>query len=427
MSQQSWSLAQWLQYQEQLHPRGIDLGLDRVQNVARRMGLTRPANFVFVVAGTNGKGSTAAFIEASLAAAGYRVGTYSSPHLISYNERIRVKGSNASDDALCQSFSRIETLRGETSLTYFEFGTLAALDIFEAATLDVAVLEVGLGGRLDAVNIVDGDVAVITNIGLDHQEYLGSDRETIGREKAGIYRPSRPVVCGDRDPPNTLQRTAGEEYFQLGRHFDYRRDGDVWHWRSDLGEHFSLPIPHMRGRYQLENAATALMALAIARPVLPVSQAHLRRGLCDAFMPGRFEIRPGPVPTILDVAHNAAGASSLAAALRELPCFGKTIAIFGVMADKDIAQIVHSMATVIDNWYVCDVDQARAAKSAAIAAIISDVLSDALVECFQNVGLAYEAALNRAAERDRIVVFGSFFTVAAWRSSAPARLVRNGE
>ncbi len=416
-SQRPSTLEQWLAYQEHLHPHTIDMGLDRVREVAARMGLTRPASFVYVIAGTNGKGSTVAFIEAIFRAAGYSVGAYTSPHIRRYNERIRINGDEVKDEALCQSFERIENARAEVSLTYFEFGTLAALDLMERAVLDIAVLEVGMGGRLDAVNIVDGDVAVVTNIGLDHMQFLGANREAIGAEKAGIYRPGRPAVCADRSPPASLARPPNELLYQLGRDFDFAVENGTWRWRSALGERYTLPVPHMRGRYQLTNAATALMAVMLAQNALPVSQAHLRRGLREAFVPGRFEICPTVPPTILDVAHNPDGARVLAETLRAQPCLGRTYGIFGVMADKDIAAMVESLRGVIDEWHVCNLAVDRAASAREVARRIGDLLPDAHIKCHASVAEADSSIRAVASPSDRIVVFGSFFTVSAWCDS----------
>lgn len=418
------TLHDWLVYQEKLHPLAIELGLDRVRAVASRMGLGRPASFVYIVAGTNGKGSTVAFLEAIFRAAGYRVGTYTSPHISRYNERIHLDGEEASDEELVRSFQRIEAARGEVSLTYFEYGTLAALDLMQEAELDVAILEVGMGGRLDAVNIVDADVAIVTNIGLDHRQFLGEDRESIGAEKAGIYRSARPAVCGDRDPPGSLLRPDGEAFFRIGQEFDFTQENGVWHWRCVLGERFGLPVPHMRGAYQLTNAATALMGVVLAQAVLPVSQAHLRRGLREAFVPGRFEIVPTLVPTILDVAHNPDGARALAQTLRAQPCVGRTFAIFGVMSDKDINAMIAALSSEVDEWHVCDLPVDRAARGQDVLAAVNAVEPSVPVHYHRTVADA-DASVRACAEaRDRIVVFGSFYTVAAWYEAGimvPAR------
>ncbi len=306
------TLNDWLAWQETLHPKAIDLGLERVREVAARLGLLAPKHVVISVAGTNGKGSSVAMLEAILACAGLRVGAYTSPHLWQYNERIRIDRQPVDDAVLVASFARIDAARGDISLSYFEFGTLAALDILQRADVDVAVLEVGLGGRLDAVNIVDADCALVTGIGIDHVEWLGPDRESIGREKAGIFRGGRPAVCSDPQPPASLRAVAqdcGAIWYGLGEQFGYARTGEVWDWWGPNLRLDGLPLPALPGPFQLQNAAGVVMALQTLGARLPVSVQALQAGLRAARVAGRFTVVPGPFETIFDVAHNPHAAS----------------------------------------------------------------------------------------------------------------------
>src|SRR5690348_1007123 len=300
------TLADWLAYLETLHPKAIALGLDRVQDVYARLAIA-PERSVITVGGTNGKGSTATFVERMLAAGGYRAGLYTSPHLLAYNERVRIGGALAGDDELCAAFAAVEAVRRDTPLTYFEFGTLAALWLFARERLDAWVLEVGLGGRLDAVNIVDPDVAVITTVAIDHTDYLGPTREDIGREKAGIFRRGRPAICADPDPPASLVAHAGElgaPLLAIGADFGYAREGAQWRYFGPGGARYGLPHPALRGDYQLANAAAALTALDALRDRLPVPMSAVRQALVGIELPGRFQVLPGRPVTVLDVAHN---------------------------------------------------------------------------------------------------------------------------
>ncbi|MDA1107346.1 MAG: bifunctional tetrahydrofolate synthase/dihydrofolate synthase [Proteobacteria bacterium] len=417
------TLADWLSWQETKHPRLIDLGLERVSSVLQRMGLAQPPHAVITVTGTNGKGSSVALLEAIYRAAGYRVGAYTSPHLLRYNERVRVLGEEASDVQLCEAFARIDAARGEISLSYFEFGTLAAFDIFQRAQLDVAILEVGLGGRLDAVNILDADVALVTSIGIDHVEWLGPDRESIAREKAGIFRVERPAICGDPDVPQSLRahaRDCAAPLYCLERDFGYSADysagtGD-WSWwgryddASARYEH--LPFPGLRGAFQLRNAAAVLMALQPLLPRLPVSEDAVRQGLLAAKLPGRFQVLPGPVTRIFDVAHNPHGAEVLARTLKEYPCVGRTLAVFSMLADKDIAGVIDRMREVIDQWHVAALPAARAASAEQIVHLLRENAAQAVVHEHGSISAAYRAVMEQARPGDRVVVFGSFYTVA---------------
>ncbi|MEO5702580.1 MAG: bifunctional tetrahydrofolate synthase/dihydrofolate synthase, partial [Gammaproteobacteria bacterium] len=368
------TLAEWLSWQETQHAKPIDLGLERTRPVLQRMGLEHPPHAVITVAGTNGKGSSVAFLDSILRSAGYRVGAYTSPHLLRYNERVRILGEEASDAELCHSFERIDQARGDISLTYFEFGTLAAFDIFQRAEVDVAILEVGMGGRLDTVNLLDSDIAVVTAIGIDHIEWLGSDRNSIGAEKAGIFRHQRPAICGDRDPPPSLIARAelvDTPLYCLGRDFDYQTQQDGWSWWGRtphrLQRYEDLPYPKLRGAFQLQNAATVLMALDQIAGRLPVSHDNISCGLTSVNLQGRFQVVPGAVTRIFDVAHNPHGAEVLAGALRTHPCSGRTLGVFAMLADKDIAGVLRVMQGSVDVWYLAGLSVTRGAAGEFLA------------------------------------------------------------
>jgi dihydrofolate synthase/folylpolyglutamate synthase len=407
-------LGDWLNYLESLHPKTIELGLDRVRLVKDRLGLV-PTFPVIIVGGTNGKGSTCAMLESILSAAGYRVGLYTSPHLLTYNERVRVDGAPMDDAALCASFEAVEAARGDTALTYFEFGTLAAVWLFIDRRIDVAVLEVGLGGRLDAVNVFDADVAVVTSVDIDHVDYLGSTREAIGYEKAGIYRPGRVAVCADADPPQSLLRHArdiGADLRLIGADFGYERQPGQWRFLTGSKTRDALPYPALLGDYQLANAAAALTALDALADRLPVSQADVRRGLHEVVLPGRFQVLPGRPTVVLDVAHNPHAARALAANLARQPCAGRTLVVLGMLHDKDIAGVIREVVGRIDLWFVGGLPPPRGAAAQVLQAHLHEIGVDA-VAAFDDVTGAYRAACLAAAQNDRILIFGSFYTVAA--------------
>ncbi len=409
------TLNEWLAWQETLHAREIDLGLERVSFVLERLGRAHPPYTVLTVGGTNGKGSCVAMLESILGAAGYRVATYTSPHLLRYNERIRIGGVEVDDATLCRAFERVDQARGDITLTYFEFGTLAALDIFHDAGLDVAILEVGLGGRLDAVNAVDADVALITSIDLDHLDWLGSDRESIGREKAGILRTGRPAVCGDPHPPRSLVTQAQSldvPLYCLGRDFGYAKNVSGWRWWSSIGRRDALPLPNLYGDFQLQNAAAVLMVLELYREGLPVGQDHLRRGLSEIQLRGRFQVLSGPVERILDVAHNPHGAAALAQALRQRPCTGRTLAVAAILGDKNVEGIGRNIRAVVDAWYAAGLDVPRGQSGAVLAERLAAVHPGVPILVHTCVCDAYAQALQDARPGDRVVVFGSFYTVA---------------
>ena len=415
------TLEDWLRWQETLHPRTIELGLERVRTVLRRLRSDAPPFAVITVGGTNGKGSCVAFLDAILRAAGYRVGAYVSPHLLRYNERIRVDGVEASDEALCQTFARIDAARGDISLTYFEFGTLAALERFREAGVEVAVLEVGLGGRLDAVNVVDADAALVTSIALDHTDWLGPDRDSIGYEKAGIFRASRPAICADPDPPPRLlehARALGARLRRVGVDYDFSRVGATWRWQSDAARVAELPLPTLAGEQQLSNAAAALMTLTSLRDRLPVDAAAIRAGLTQAWLPGRFQIVPGPVEWILDVAHNPAAAAVLAHHLSHRACVGRTRAVLGLLADKDADGVIQALAGVVDEWRPVTLAGARGRTSADLAARLRSAGIQA-VSPHDDVASAWQAARADAEAGDRIVALGSFHVVAPVLAAQP--------
>lgn len=402
----------WLQWQQTLHPRAIDLGLDRVRQVAERLGVRRPACPVITVGGTNGKGSCVSYLDAILAAAGYRVGVYTSPHLVRYNERIRIGGCEATDAELVDAFERIDRARGDTSLTYFEFGTLAAFDLFSRSGCDVWILEVGLGGRLDAVNVIDADVAVLTSISLDHTDWLGPDREAIGREKAGIFRAGRVAVYGERDMPASVADAAaaiGARLWHVGREFDYAAESGRWSFVAPNAVQRTLPLPALPGEHQLANAAAALAALQAVSDRLPVPFDAVETGLARTRLPGRFQVLPGAVEWILDVAHNQDGVACLARTLRGRPISGRCHAVFAQMRRKELWPVVASIADLIDDWWLLDLGDEDARPAADVAAELRG--RDKQVRAEADAAELFDAVTAAAAPGDRVVVFGSFRTV----------------
>ena len=405
----------WLQYIESRHAKSIDMGLDRVRAVRDQLGL-EPDFPVITVGGTNGKGSTCAMLEAILDAAGFRVGCYTSPHLIRYNERVRVGRTPVDDDALCGAFAAVESARGDVPLTYFEFGTLAAVRHFQQAGVDVAILEVGLGGRLDAVNVFDADCAVITSVGIDHVDYLGPTRESIGFEKAGIVRTGRPVVVAEPDPPATLVdyiRTVGAQPLFAGVDFRAIDEGTQWRYDGPGGLRAGLPWPALRGAYQIGNAAAAITALDALRDRCPVSTGALREGLTTVALPGRFQVLPGRPVTILDVAHNPHAAQCLAGALGAMEITGKTHAVFAMLGDKDIAGVARLVKPHVDRWYLAPLPGPRGTDPEDLARALDEAEVLDAVERHASVAEAFAAARDAARPDDRILVFGSFLTVAA--------------
>jgi len=410
------NLNEWLSHLETAHPVGINMGLTCINRVRDFLGLhfTCP---VITVGGTNGKGSTCAFLESILMAAGYRVGCHTSPHLLSFNERARMSGQSASDAQLLKAFSRVEEARCRISdaptLTYFEFTTLAIMDLFANANLDVVILEVGMGGRLDAVNIVDADCAIVTSIDLDHMAYLGNTREAIAFEKAGIFRTKASAICGDPLPPQTLidhANAIGTDLWLMGRDYSFEGDKQQWGWHG-RGKRFSgLSYPALRGANQLLNASAVIAALMAIHERLPVSAQDIRNGLALVELPGRFQVLPGKPTVVLDVAHNPHAAATLAQSMEAMAYHPYTYAVFGAMSDKDIDGVLKPMIDLVDYWYCTDLPTPRAASAKDLAKRIQSMGKEALV--FSEPGKAFQSALDKASEGDRIMVFGSFYTVA---------------
>ena len=416
------SLQDWLRDIEGRHPREIDLGLARVREVAGRLGLGRPARRVATVAGSNGKGSTVAFIEAIAAASGLRVGAYTSPHLLAYNERVRIDGADAGDAALVEAFEAVEAARGDTSLTYFEYGTLAAFWLFERAGLDLAVLEVGLGGRLDAVNLVDPDVAVITTVDLDHQDWLGHDRETIGTEKAGIARAWKPLVLGEDDPPSSVLGHAyaiGASAIRAGSDYRFAREGDRWWWREP-GFELDLPLPGLAAPAQLRNAAAAIAALRALD--VDIDDGAWARGVADARLPGRLQrFERGGVEVLVDVGHNPQAARALADWLCAAPPV-RTAAVYGALADKDAPGVVAALAGCVDAWHLAGTGDAgsRGRDAASLAGALAGSVAAGAPQ-HPDTHAALQAALGDAGAGGRVLAFGSFHVAAAalaWLAAA---------
>jgi dihydrofolate synthase/folylpolyglutamate synthase len=444
------TLADWLIYLESLHPKTIALGLERVAQVKLRLDL-QPNFPIIIVGGTNGKGSVCAMLEAILHAAGYRVGCYTSPHLLDYNERVRIAKQQASDAELCESFEAIEVARkgsfsaeqlaltpalsrgerglqllpppgegwdegtlSEIPLTYFEFGTLAAMQCFIAHKVDVAILEVGLGGRLDAVNVFDADVSVVTSVDIDHVDYLGDTREKIAFEKAGIFRQGRVAICADSDVPQALRAHAGDigaELWCIGSEFGFTALQGQWDYRSKVGARSALPYPALRGAFQLNNASAALAVMDALKGKLPASMSAVRRGLSEVELTGRFQFVPGKPQLILDVAHNPHAAHSLAQNLANLPP-AKTFAVFAMLKDKDMAGVVQALDAQVDVWLVAGIDAPRGASAAELAQVLKDIGVRGEVVVCDSIAESLHEASNRAGENDRITAFGSFYTVA---------------
>lgn len=415
------TLAEWLDYIGRQHAAEIVMGLDRVRIVWARMQQPRaPLNII--VGGTNGKGSTCAMLESILSIAGYKTGFYTSPHLVRYNERVRIGRTEASDEDLVASFAAVEAARVVPELiplTYFEYATLSALWLFARDHIDVAILEVGMGGRLDAVNLVDADVSIVVSVDLDHQSYLGDTREKIAWEKAHIYRQGRPAVYADGVPPVSLAAYAnkvGASLLVLNQDYRYQRMDNQWQFLMTLDGHehtrHGLPLPALRGDYQLKNASAALAALTCLRTRLPVSLSHLKRGLLEVEWPGRLQVLPGRPVVVLDVAHNPHAARALADALGSMAYAENTYAVFAMLKDKDISGVVEAMKERIDHWFIAGLPSERGASVGEMAAVLTQHKLDARMTLASTVRSAYRAAREMAGQNDRILVFGSFYTVA---------------
>ena len=424
------NLEAWLQKIAQQHPQQIELGLDRIAQVAQAMGFVRSAQgfslgtVAIVVGGTNGKGSTCAMLESILLAAGFRVATYTSPHLIRFNERLGLNGQPVSDDQFVSAFERVESaqkgIQQGVSLTYFEFTTLAAFDLIRQEQPDVAILEVGLGGRLDAVNLIDSDCAVLTSVDLDHQAFLGDTREAIGWEKAHIARAGKPFICADPMPPQTVLDVVeqiGADLWRIGEDFNFQGDRQQWSWAGRGQRRNAMAYPALRGVNQLLNASAALAALASLRDRIPVTQGDVRQGLALVELAGRFQVLPGQPAVVLDVAHNPHAAGVLAANLDQMGFFPNTYAVVGMLADKDARAVFDRLKDRIDAWYLADLKGedlvGREQTAESLKAQLFDVIPQAQAQCFSGPVEAFQAAKGAAEPNDRIIVFGSFFTVAS--------------
>ena len=407
------TLQDWLAHCERLHPKTIDMTLERTLAVRDKLGLRFDCP-VITVAGTNGKGSTCAMLESITLAAGYRVGLYIKPHLVHFEERCRVNGASVAADALLPHFEAVEAARGNTTLTYFEFTTLAIMRRLSQQPLDLAILEVGLGGRLDAVNAIDTDCAIVTSIDLDHTEYLGPDRESIGREKAHIMRQGKPAIVSDPMPPASIAaygNTIGADLWLVGRDFNHSGDRQQWMWAGRGKRINGLAYPALRGANQLVNAAGVLAALEALRERLPVSAQAIRQGLATVELPGRFQIVPGQPALVLDVAHNPHSVAALAANLDAMGFFPRTHAVFGAMQDKDLQGVVQRLAPIVEDWYCTDLPVPRAASADTLSKIVLHMQPRATVSTHASPSQALAAALERADPADRILIFGSFLTV----------------
>ena len=409
------TLSEWLAHCEQLHPQAIDMGLDRVRQVAQRMNLrlTMP---VITVAGTNGKGSTCALLEAIYLQAGYKTGVYTSPHLVHFEERCRLVGESPQADVFATAFECVEAARHDTSLTYFEYSTLAILKMLSDAELDVVILEVGLGGRLDAVNIIDPVCAIITSIDLDHTALLGTDRDSIGLEKAGIMRAGRAVVISDPVPPESVVKQAqalGADAWLLGKDFNFSGDQLQWSWAGRGRRYSGLAYPALRGANQLLNASGVLAALEVMRPQLPVTAQAIRNGLAMVELTGRFQIVPGEPVLVLDVAHNPHSVAALAANLDAMGFYPTTHAVFGAMADKDLDSMLKKLLPLVDAWYFTDLPLPRASSAQQLASdwAALNTRKDVRSSVHETPQKALDAAILAAGPTDRILVFGSFYTV----------------
>jgi dihydrofolate synthase/folylpolyglutamate synthase len=422
------SLPGWLDYIERQHPQSIAMGLDRVMAVRDALAL-QPVFPLITVAGTNGKGSACMMLEAMLGSAGYRVGTYTSPHLLRYNERVRVGGAEAGDDALAEAFSAVEQARSAAGvpLTYFEFGTLAAVRLFCRERVDAAILEVGLGGRLDAVNVFDADLAMLMSVGMDHMEYLGDTRESIGAEKAHVFRPGRVAVCADREPPQSVTEHAariGAKFLLLGRDFDFVLQPLQWSYRGPGGDRHGLPLPALRGNFQVANASACIAALDALRDRLPVATGNIRDGLVRVENPGRFQVLPGRPAVILDVAHNPQAAAALADNLARMTGYRETIAVFSMLSDKDIGGVVRALRGHVDHWLLAPVEGHRATPLAELQRQLRGAGVAAGITACASIEEAMDRAYRMAGVGDRILAFGSFLVVAAAMTAARKRQLK---
>ena len=432
------TLEEWLLWQESLHWTTIDFGLDRLREVASKLQIIDDLPFTIItVGGTNGKGSTVAMLDAMLQSEGYQTGTYTSPYLYRYNERIKILGEECSDELICDAFAAIDKTRGDISLTYFEFATLAAMWIFKQQSIQVALLEVGMGGRLDAVNLWDANAAIITSIGVDHVQWLGDNREDIGYEKSGIMRESRPVISGDLNPPQSIAAQAeakGAKLLQAGKNFFWKTKISSWHFstlseeREDYQKTLELPYPALQGDFQVNNAAVAIAALQSLSSLLEVSTESISTGLKQVKLAGRLEQIQHSPDVILDVAHNAHAAKELAKWLSDNPIQGKTFALFSMLADKDIGQVVQIMAPVINQWFVSSVDDPRGLSAEDLVVEMQSIIDQGSHGCGKNatekkivitsyntLKTAWEKCKPEVNNIDRVIVFGSFLVLSEFK------------
>lgn len=413
------TLSGWLAYIEALHPKTIEMGLGRVGEVAKRLGL-HPEFPIITVTGTNGKGSTCAMLSQIYIQAGYKTGCYTSPHLLRYNERVKINDTEAADDALCQAFAAVEQARDGVRLTYFEMGTLAAMWYFIRQQVEVAILEVGLGGRLDAVNVFEPDCAIVTSVDLDHMDYLGSTREQIGLEKAGVFRAGKPAICGDTQPPQSLLNYAGKIGAKLqcvGQAMFVTKTRTGWQYQDERVS-LSLPLPSLPGDFQLNNAACAVRAVTQLDQKLPVSEAHIQTAMRSVRLAGRFHQVESRPQVILDVAHNPQAAHSLADNLAQHPCQGKTLAVFAMLSDKDIEGVIQALLPQVSVWFVAGIEAPRGESANHLQQRLEAF--GASVFAYERIGQAMLAAYRAASENDRIIAFGSFYTVAAAMTQSQA-------
>jgi dihydrofolate synthase/folylpolyglutamate synthase len=410
------SIDKWLHWQESLHFTAIELGLERCRRVANNMGLLNPSYNVISVAGTNGKGSSIIMLDRILRNAGYKIGRYTSPHLLRYNERICINGNQVSDAELCESFDRIDRARGDISLTYFEFGTLAALDLFRQHNVQLAILEVGLGGRLDAVNILDADISLITSIDIDHQEWLGNNRESIGREKAGIFRNLAPAICSEPNPPQSLldcSEALGTPISILGSDYQFNLINDTWSWSTKDTRIERLPRPMKYCDFQIQNASGVLMLLAKIQDEYPVSTENIKQGLSSFRLKGRFQIIPGAIPKILDVAHNRQSIKALVTNLKMIPCYGKTHIILGMLKDKDHQRVIKELIEITDTWHFVSISQDRGIEAKILTSKLKALGRLENISEYSNVEEALDKIHKLSMPDDRIIITGSFYTVGA--------------
>lgn len=412
-------LKDWLDWQVSLHPREIDLGLERVAKVADHLDLLKPDFHIITVAGTNGKGSCVAMLQSILQAAGIKTGCYTSPHIHHYNERIKINAMDAADNDLIEAFERIDQARDQISLSYFEFSTLAALDLFSRAEIDVAILEVGLGGRLDAVNIMDADIALVTHIAVDHVDWLGDDLDQIAAEKTGIARPEKPLICADPDPPPGLEETANRiraVVRKAGRDYAYRVTADGWDWEMGDILFQQLPPPALSGMHQFQNAAAVLAALQDLPIKLQPGREAIETGLQQVKLPGRWEQLGKSPQLIFDVAHNPDSAGVLAEQIQQTPVSGDNVLLLGIMRDKAICEMIEAFQPVVDKWIISSPAIERALPADALQKKVKEIIPQAVVETYPDLSTAYLTEIGKLQKDDRLIVTGSFYTVAEVRA-----------